>query len=146
MRDVKLRDFFSLRGEEGSLCARSMYERSECMRSKHRTRVPARPTDSCTREAVCPAQDLCTHKDKRNPVILPAQRNASCRRVIRNALALALNARRGRGTALESGAVMHWCTSECTAMTLNTTCWRLSFFYLRACLGKKEKALAPRRD
>lgn len=85
MRDVKLRDFFSLRGEEGSLCARSMYERSECMRSKHRTRVPARPS--------APAQDLCTHKDKRNPVIPPAQRNAL--RVIRDA-------RRWRGTALES--------------------------------------------
>lgn len=50
-----------------------------------RTRVPARPS--------APAQDLCTHKDKRNPVIPPAQRNAL--RVIRDA-------RRWRGTALES--------------------------------------------
>lgn len=92
MRDVKLRDFFSLRGEEGSLCARSMYERSECMRSKHRTRVLARTS--------APAQDLCTHKDKRNPVIPPEQRDDV--ETKRNALRVIRNARRWRGTALES--------------------------------------------
>lgn len=95
------------------------------MRSKHRTRVPARPS--------APAQDLCTHKDKRNSVIPPAQRGA--RRVRVNALRVRL---------MHSRARRAWRLRFVHSRARDAL--RLSSFYLRACLGKKEKTLATRRD